>query len=377
MQVLQVNTTLNINKIKIDPEYQSLVPSLKNKEYKALRDSVERDGLYEPIIINTAYVILDGHHRFKACKEVNVLPRFSIRRFEDKNKERRFVIESNFYRRQLNKFQKAEIGIKLEKIYAEEAKQRLSEAGKLGVEIREGRVGSNEPTLKGLGKANDLAARAVGLSPTTYHRAKTIISTGSEELKQKVRNGSISITYAYKKVIRQEKHSSPPELPKGKFDVIYADPPWEYYLPLRGDPEFHYSIMPTDKICDLEVPSVDNAILFLWVTNPKLEDALRVIKAWGFTYKTNLVWVKDKIGTGYYFRGQHELLLVATKGNIPPPIETNRPSSVLVSSREEHSKKPDVVAEFIEFMYPNRQYLELFARNHREGWTCWGDEVNG
>ncbi len=88
-----------------------------------------------------------------------------------------------------------------------------------------------------------------------------------------------------------------------------------------------------------------------------------------------MVWVKDKIGTGYYVRGKHELLLINTKGKIPPPIEENRFPSVLNAPRKEHSAKPDEVYEYIEIMYPNRKYLELFARNQRENWTSWGLEI--
>jgi len=168
-------------------------------------------------------------------------------------------------------------------------------------------------------------------------------------------------------------------LPSGEFDIIYADPPWKYEFSLseRGDPERHYSTMSKEEICDLEVPSSKNSVLFLWATNPKLKEALEVVSTWGFEYRTNLVWVKDKFGTGYYFRGQHELLLVAKKGEIPVPSEETRPSSVLIAPRKEHSEKPHAVYEMIERMYPNRKYLELFARNRRKGWHSWGlEQVN-
>jgi N6-adenosine-specific RNA methylase IME4 len=154
-----------------------------------------------------------------------------------------------------------------------------------------------------------------------------------------------------------------------------ADPPWEYDLPLRGSPDMHYGTITLDQLSVLKVPSSENAILFLWATNPKLQEALAVMKAWGFEYKTNLVWVKDKIGNGYYFRGQHELLLVGKKGAMPVPTEETRPSSVLNAPRGEHSEKPQEVYSLIERMYPNRKYLELFARKKREGWTSWGNEV--
>jgi|SRR6188472_503386 len=133
--------------------------------------------------------------------------------------------------------------------------------------------------------------------------------------------------------------------------------------------------MKQKDIEDLQIPSADNSILFLWATFPKLPEAIAVMKAWGYKYKTGAVWVKDKIGTGYYFRGQSEPLLVGEKGDMPVPQEKDRHSSVVQAPREEHSKKPDVVYEIIEKMYPNHSYLELFTRNKRVGWTSWGDEV--
>ena len=101
--------------------------------------------------------------------------------------------------------------------------------------------------------------------------------------------------------------------------------------------------MTTEDICDLEIPSADNALLFLWVTNAHVFDALQVIRAWGFKFVTNFVWVKDKIGLGWYARGQHELLFLARKGKMPHPEDHNRFSTVIKAPRGEHSAKPHVV----------------------------------
>jgi len=174
--------------------------------------------------------------------------------------------------------------------------------------------------------------------------------------------------------MRDNCHMCP--LPSGEFDVIYADPPWRYYVNhLRANPEKYYPTMSVEEICNLKIPSSENTVLFLWTTNPMLEDALKVIEAWGFKYKTNMVWVKNKFGTGFYVRGQHELLLLAVKGDVHPPIESNRFSSVVNADVREHSQKPTEVYDIIEKMYPDAHYLELFARNKRNGWEAWGNEV--
>jgi N6-adenosine-specific RNA methylase IME4 len=134
--------------------------------------------------------------------------------------------------------------------------------------------------------------------------------------------------------------------------------------------------MSLEEICSLNIQSItaDKAILFLWVPNPKLVEALQVIESWGFTYLTNMVWVKDKIGMGYYSRQKHELLLIAKKGNYQTPEESTRPESVIFAPRTVHSKKPEIVYELIEKMYPSAKKIELFARAKREGWNVWGAE---
>jgi len=99
-----------------------------------------------------------------------------------------------------------------------------------------------------------------------------------------------------------------------------------------------------------------------------------VIEAWGFSYRTCAVWVKDKIGMGYYFRQRHELLLVATKGKPPTPAPSDRLDSVIEATRERHSAKPVEGYEAIERMYPTLPKMEMFCRSPRDGWHVWGNQ---
>lgn len=163
----------------------------------------------------------------------------------------------------------------------------------------------------------------------------------------------------------------------GPFDVLYADPPWRYEFAETDNRaiENHYPTMDLQGICDLKPPVLENAVLFMWATATKIDEALAVIEAWGFEYKTSMVWVKDKIGMGYYVRNQHELLLIAKRGEIPVPEPDCRPSSVVEAPRLEHSRKPDEFYELIETMYPGRVYGEMFARRRRAGWGSWGNQV--
>ena len=171
-------------------------------------------------------------------------------------------------------------------------------------------------------------------------------------------------------------------LEAGKYTVIYADPPWRYENPPIGGSnrsiENQYPTMGLDEICALEVDSVaaDDAMLFLWATAPKLAECFQVIDAWGFTYRTCMVWVKDKIGMGYHARNQHEILLIAKRGELPPPDESARPASVVHAPRSEHSAKPSEFYGLLEQMYPDANRLELFLRGApRDGWDGWGNEA--
>lgn len=162
-----------------------------------------------------------------------------------------------------------------------------------------------------------------------------------------------------------------------KYQIIYADPPWSYRHCASNCRriENQYNTMSLEDIKGLNIPSEDNALLYLWATAPKLQEALEVMSSWGFDYRTCLVWDKEIIGMGYWFRGQHELLLVGVKGKFSPPPQALRKSSMLKERRGRHSHKPNIVRHWIEEWYPNETKIELFAREETPGWDVWGNEV--
>lgn len=162
-----------------------------------------------------------------------------------------------------------------------------------------------------------------------------------------------------------------------KYQVIYADPPWRYRHCASKSRriENQYDTMTLEDIKNLKVPIDDSAVLYLWATAPKLTEALEVLAAWGFDYRTCMVWDKEIIGMGYWFRGQHELLLVGVKGTFSPPAPEKRVSSVWQQRRLGHSEKPARIRDWIKWWYPAHNKLELFARTKTRGWDVWGDEV--
>ena len=163
-----------------------------------------------------------------------------------------------------------------------------------------------------------------------------------------------------------------------KYQVIYADPPWQYKFCSSASRkiENQYRTMNIRDIGDLVIPSDKSSVLYLWSTAPKLKEALEVMEKWGFEYKTNCCWDKKIIGMGYWFRNQHELLLVGTRGGFKPPNPDKRISSVFRSKREKHSKKPDAIRDLINDWFPGMSKLELFCRYPDKHWTSWGNEID-
>jgi N6-adenosine-specific RNA methylase IME4 len=125
----------------------------------------------------------------------------------------------------------------------------------------------------------------------------------------------------------------------------------------------------------LKIPAADDAVLFLWATVPMLPQALQVTLEWGFTYRSNIVWVKDRTGTAYWTRNRHEHLLIGTRGEILAPAPGEQYPSVIEAPVGRHSEKPAVFCELIETMFPSLKKLEMFAREAPDGWDVWGLEA--
>ena len=163
-----------------------------------------------------------------------------------------------------------------------------------------------------------------------------------------------------------------------KFDVILADPPWTYDIEAMRKSDrisSHYSQMTTEDICNLQIQNITkkNVYLFLWATSPKLDEALTVLKAWGFKYKTDYAWNKELMGLGYLVRQQHETLLIGCRGKgITPALKFR---SMINERRRDHSRKPVRSYEIIDAMFPEARKIELFARWVYPGWTGIGLEA--
>lgn len=188
-----------------------------------------------------------------------------------------------------------------------------------------------------------------------------------------------------------------PDLPQKKFDIIYADPPWDYGGKMQFDKSsasaekidfsrsifissanFKYPTLKTEQLKRIPILEIaaDDCLLFMWVTNPHLAQGIELGQAWGFDYKTvAFVWDKMVHNPGKYTMSYCELCLVFKRGRIPSPRGTRNEKQLIHSPRGEHSVKPTEIREAIERMFPSQKKIELFARTRPENWDVWGLDV--
>lgn len=196
------------------------------------------------------------------------------------------------------------------------------------------------------------------------------------------------------RLARVERLAAKPPEPLGAFaadrtwPVLYADPAWEHErwsdLGREKSPDNHYPTMPLEEIAALPVPrlAARHAALFLWATVPHLASALEVLRGWGFDYRSHVVWLKTNAdgtphrGTGHWFIGTHELLLLGIRGDMPAPVPGTQAESAIAAPAGRHSEKPERFRRMIEDYFPGVARLELFRRGAAPpGWDVWGNEA--
>lgn len=188
-----------------------------------------------------------------------------------------------------------------------------------------------------------------------------------------------------------------PPLPAFKYDILYADPPWDYGGKTQYDKSgtrahnpnfthkiflsaanFQYPTLPLKELMELPVATItaEDALLFLWTTGPQLERAMRLGCAWGFTYQTvAFVWNKLRHNPGHYTLSQTEFVLLFKHGRIPQPRGARNVRQYVEAERQKHSEKPQDVLDGITKMFPTQRKIELFARKRNDGWDAWGLDV--
>ena len=369
-------------KLKINEEFKNLIPSLTTEEYEGLEKSIVQDGCREKITVWNGCII-DGHNRYEICTKHSIT--FEVLEKEDFETEadvKMWMINNQFNRRNLPIETRLALAYKFKGFEEEKARARQGARNDL-VENNNIRLPVTQPDQKQNNKTLEVIAQKAGVGYSTAFQYDAIQRKGSEEDKAKIINREASIKKVYTQIQRAERLATNKvaEWPKGKYRVIYADPPWEYGDERSGGSYGgsidHYPTMSLQELHDLPVQDLteDNAVLFMWATSPVFKDTFDLLESWGFKYKTQFVWDKVKHNMGHYNSVRHELLLIATKGSCTPDKKKLIDSVQTIERTEKHSEKPEEFRNIIDTLYTYGNKIELFARKKVDGWDAYGNEV--
>jgi len=368
-------------------ELANIFPMMSASELAALRADIAKHGLREPIILAEGK-IADGRNRYNACVELGVEPRFEA--WDGIGSLVAFIVSMNLHRRHLNESQRAMVAAKL-------------------ANMRQGARTDLQPSANLPEVGQPEAAQMLSVGERSLRSAKKVLTSGTPELARAVEQGKVAVSLAaiaaqlpeekqieftsqveagekprnaYRKATQPKPNEI--EMPDGKYRILYADPPWKYSdervgLDQYGPAARHYPTMTIEELCGMgeqvKELAYSNSVLFLWVPSPILEDSFKVVGAWGFKYKTSFVWDKVRKNFGHYNAPAHEILLVCTRGSCTPDSDKKFDSVQSIERSDRHSEKPDEFRQIIDTLYTHGKRIELFARNEREGWEAWGNEV--
>ena len=374
----------------------NLFPLIEGKDFEEFCAGIKADGHLHDKIVLLDGKILDGRNRYRACAATGVTPHFETFNATIHGDPLTYVIAKNLHRRHLTESQRAMLAAEL-------------------ATMKQGERTDVEPSanLQKVSQAD--AAKLTNVSTRSVASAAKVKNEGTPELRDAVKQGYVPVSLAEKavhlapdkqqEIVRRAKSGDvagakgeikkaarttreaelgarQAALPAKKYGVILADPEWRFEVYSRETgmdraADNHYPTSATEVIAARPVANIaaDDCVLLLWATVPMLPDALAVMAAWGFVYKSHVVWTKDRSGTGYWFRNQHELLLLGTRGNIPAPAPGTQFRSALAFDTGVHSRKPPFAHEIAEAYFPSLPKIELNARNRRDGWDAWGLEA--
>lgn len=408
-----------------DHPFAGLFPLLSKTELDDLASDIAANGQSDPIVVHLN-MVLDGRNRYRACLLKELPVRFET--FDGTNDEALdYVISKNVYRRHLSSSQRALAMADYEE-YRHGGPRRNLVFQDANLHLDGIDPAKPAPTRAELADRGHISERLIA-------SAAVVRDHGTPELAEAVRDGGLAVSAAEEiahkpieeqkaildalprdehgkltpetkkalapviKEIRAEKQIEKKQrrdtkekilggiqhaLPNKRYGVILADPEWSFdvWSEETGQDRAaknHYPTSTIEVISARPVATIAAAdcVLGLWATVPKLPAALDVMREWGFTYVTHIAWIKDRIGTGYWFRNNHEILLIGKRGAPPKPADGTQWRSAIMAPRGAHSEKPDFQYEFFETFFPSMPKIELNARRRREGWDAWGNEAQG
>ncbi|MBZ0291876.1 MAG: hypothetical protein K8L99_04840, partial [Anaerolineae bacterium] len=398
--------------VVIDPEFQDLIPTLSADEYQALEASILEEGCRDALVLwEGTHILVDGHNRFRICREHGVGFSILYRSFESRDDVIVWMIHNQLARRNISTFVRSELALRMEHAIAAKAKENLvTSTG-----------GANPQPLQNLAKAEPVHTRqtiadAAEVSHETLRKVKYVSEHAPDPIKQKARAGGLSTHRAYeltkamedapaavvetvlkdaiddpKKVqqlktqhveaARRKAAAATPH-PTGRYHCIVIDPPWpmrkiERKVRPKQGPTLDYPTMTLDEIAALPVPELadeDGCHLYLWVTQKYLPEGLKLMEAWGFKYQCVFTWEKPTGITPYSWMYNSELVLFGRRGNLN--LLRNGLKLTFSASTQGHSAKPDVFYDERVIPASPGPRLEMFARKAHAGFVSWGYEAN-
>jgi N6-adenosine-specific RNA methylase IME4 len=389
---------------------------LRPEKVNEIAESIAAIGLINPITVkphpSTGFVLVAGRHRLEAVRQLGLDSiRATVRTGLDATQAELVEIDENLVRADLSDAERVLHLTARKKLYedlypetrhggapgAGRGKKKAHKDAKTAsfsedVANKTGRSKRSVTRDITRGRKIVVLPEIVGTPLDSNDELDALGQLSAEDqraLAEQVKAGKkASAKIRYKQRRREEREKALAEKTKAAaqqlgsklYSIVYADPPWRFEPWSRETgmdraADNHYSTMADEDICALEIPVAEDCALFMWATPAMEKIAHEVMARWGFEYRSQIVWDKERRGTGYWVRSQHEILLIGVKGNVPAPAPGTQPPSVIRAAPGKHSEKPDAFAEIIERMFPTLSKVELFARRARAGWDVWGNEA--
>jgi N6-adenosine-specific RNA methylase IME4 len=368
--------------MNIDKEFKSLIPELSDSEKEQLEENIKRDGCREPLTLWND-ILIDGHNRFEICEKHGIKFSTVAKELKDRDEAKIWIIDNQKGRRNLSDGWKYELAQTKKALLSEKGKEKQKETiggfkHKLSVSTTNVETDKHD-TRKEIAKELEWSQGKVSQADYVWKKAEP-------EVREKIKKDKVSIHEAYKDIKKQEKieainkqkeaiKTGQVKLPEGVYEVVSIDPPWNYnreYDPEGSRVASPYPEMNQEQLLKLNPPFAKDCVLFLWTTHKFLFDAKELMDKWNFDYKATLVWNKEKMGIGKWFRMQCEFCLVGIKGN--PIWQNTEYRDIISESRREHSRKPEAFYKMVEAITCGRK-LDYFSREQREGWDSYGNDT--
>lgn len=374
--------------IKIKEEFKQLIPPLTTEEYKQLEANCIEEGIREKILVWNEYII-DGHNRYEIAQNNNLEFKTESKSFNSEDEVKEWMILNQFGRRNLSNYQRSVLALQLEDVFRAKAKENQA------IQYKGNSLSQISAEVKPIDTRKELS-KVAAVSHDTIAKVKKIQEKAPEEIKAKLATGEVSINAAYKEIKKEEKkeerdkkieevkqkieNENLASIDK-KYHVIAIDPPWAYnekggfssddYDAQNNRGAVDYPTMTVEQIKNINIPSADDSVMFLWTTHAFLKDSFDILKHWGFDYKATIVWDKVKMGMGRNIRMQVEFCLLGVKGK--PIIQGSSERDIITEPRREHSRKPEAFYEMVDRMCIGNK-LDYFSRQNRENWEHYGAE---